>query len=323
VKANLIKVGKFLVTALGNLVADVVQIEAFVPAVTAVVAGIVAASGKVGSTGGDIQVIAGWGTTVLSGIVVALPKIAGIGKQAETELELLLKHIQPTPAPTPPPVVVVPPAPPTTNPSGGTVVVTPPAPAPTPAPAPAPAPTPAPVPAPTPAPAPVPTPAPAPVPVPPAPVPVPSPAPAPAPAPAPTVISLADWAAAHLGTYVNVAGWNPPNQCTDLALTWLMSQGLSGGDVHGNAVAWDAESWPGYVFVPNTPTNQPVPGDVVIWGQNAVDGTGPPGHVDIAYQAINEMSFLGLDQNWPDGSPCHVQSHSYVGVLGWQHKLAA
>ena len=102
-----------------------------------------------------------------------------------------------------------------------------------------------------------------------------------------------------------------------------MSQGLSGGDVHGNAVAWDAESWPGYVFVPNTPTNQPVPGDVVIWGQNAVDGTGPPGHVDIAYQAINEMSFLGLDQNWPDGSPCHVQSHSYVGVLGWQHKLAA
>jgi hypothetical protein len=142
---------------------------------------------------------------------------------------------------------------------------------------------------------------------------------APAPPPPPSLISLAAFVAQDNGQLVTVPGWPTEPECTDLALSWLMSQGISGGSVHGNAVQWASESIPGCQWIPNSPTNMPAPGDVPVWGPYAPLGVGADGHVDIAYQAIAVMSFLGFDQNWPTGSLAHLQTHSYGGVLGWQH----
>ena len=111
-KAKLATVGKFLVTALGNLIADLAQIEALLPTATGAVGAVVALGAKTGTTGGNVQVIAGGATAVLSAVVIAIPKAVKAAKQARTELELLLEHVQPTPAtpktptPTPAPVPV-------------------------------------------------------------------------------------------------------------------------------------------------------------------------------------------------------------------------
>lgn len=135
--------------------------------------------------------------------------------------------------------------------------------------------------------------------------------------------SLAAFVAQYSGQFTGFPGWSPSNQCTSVCLQWLASQGLSAGNVHGNAIEWAGQVWPGWTWVPNGPTNSPAPGDIVVWGPNATVGTGVYGHVDIAFDNIGAMSFDGFDQNWPENSACHVQSHNYDGVLGWQHATAA
>ena len=133
------------------------------------------------------------------------------------------------------------------------------------------------------------------------------------------MISLQAFVTENLGKVVDVPGWPTDPECTDWALAWLLSQGGPGGQVRGNAVAWAGETWDGWIFIENTPTNMPAPGDIVVWGQNATEEIGPNGHVDVAYDSIAEMSFRGADQNWPEGSPVALVGHTYTGVLGWQH----
>lgn len=63
----------------------------------------------------------------------------------------------------------------------------------------------------------------------------------------------------------------------------------------------------------NTPEGIPVEGDIVIWG------SGTYGHVAIFIEGdVNR--FISFDQNYPDGTSCHKQVHSYSGVLGWLRK---
>ena len=64
--------------------------------------------------------------------------------------------------------------------------------------------------------------------------------------------------------------------------------------------------------IDNTPTNTPMQGDIIIWGT----GIGPYGHVAVCWDS-NMLTFHSFDQNFPTGSPCHIQLHSYKGVLGW------
>lgn len=62
----------------------------------------------------------------------------------------------------------------------------------------------------------------------------------------------------------------------------------------------------------NTPTAIPQEGDIVFWD-------GIYGHVAIFIEG-NANSFRSFDQNYPTGSPCHVQNHpNYLTpkVLGW------
>jgi len=71
--------------------------------------------------------------------------------------------------------------------------------------------------------------------------------------------------------------------------------------------------------IDNTPTGIPSKGDIVLFGSKV----GLYGHVCIFIEG-NESEFTSFDENWPIGSPCHIQKHDYVGCLGWLHlKLSA
>lgn len=61
--------------------------------------------------------------------------------------------------------------------------------------------------------------------------------------------------------------------------------------------------------IANTPINVPQKGDVILWD-------GLYGHVAV-YKEGNVNSFISFDQNYPTGSKCHLQYHTYTNVLGW------
>lgn len=63
--------------------------------------------------------------------------------------------------------------------------------------------------------------------------------------------------------------------------------------------------------IDNSPTGVPQEGDIVFW-TNA-----PYGHVAIFVEG-DDNSFRSFDQNYPTGSPCHIQNHvNYNNVGGW------
>lgn len=102
------------------------------------------------------------------------------------------------------------------------------------------------------------------------------------------------------------------DQCVDLYQQY--NKDVVGGNiVHGNAVDfWTAYPTAFYTQIGNTPNNVPQEGDVMIWGTKV----GQYGHIAI-YHKGDVNIFESFDQNWPVGSTCHFQSHSYNGVLGW------
>lgn len=62
----------------------------------------------------------------------------------------------------------------------------------------------------------------------------------------------------------------------------------------------------------NSPTAVPKKGDIIIWGTKL----GQYGHVAVFIDG-GVTKFNSFDQNYPVGSLCHIQSHTYTGVLGW------
>lgn len=68
----------------------------------------------------------------------------------------------------------------------------------------------------------------------------------------------------------------------------------------------------------NTPTGVPQQGDLVFWGFYP-GVTGWAGHVGI-YDRGDVMNLFSFGQNYPTYTPCHIQRHSYKGVMGWVHK---
>lgn len=112
------------------------------------------------------------------------------------------------------------------------------------------------------------------------------------------------------GKYCEVAGSpGATNQCVDLANAYIR-------DVLGlpiiewtNAVDFPSKAGPAYEYILNTPTNIPKEGDIVIWKPS-------PGHIAVFIEG-NVDSFRSFDQNFPVGSPCHVQNHTYLNVTGW------
>ncbi len=115
------------------------------------------------------------------------------------------------------------------------------------------------------------------------------------------------------GEWVEVAGSQALNQCTDLANAYLRDV------LNHPIVEWtNAKDFPSkltekFSYILNTPTGIPQEGDLVIWG-------GTYGHIAIFIEG-DVNSFRSFDQNYPTGSNSHVQNHNYNNpqVLGWLH----
>lgn len=130
-------------------------------------------------------------------------------------------------------------------------------------------------------------------------------------------MTLAEFVAKYSGKFVTAPG-GLGGQCVDLANQY-------GQEVYGfphewkNAIDWFGFDTAHWAWVKNDAGNAsqfPEPGDVVVWGPDAKIGTGPLGHIDI-FLSGDGFQFHGFDQNWPVGSPAHVQWHNYEGVIGW------
>jgi hypothetical protein len=103
-------------------------------------------------------------------------------------------------------------------------------------------------------------------------------------------------------------------QCMDVyrQYTKEVVEGKQSPGVEGAKDVWDTYLTEVYTRTKNTPDNFPKPGDVVIWGTQL----GPYGHIAICSSAdANNLTCFG--QNFPLGSVCHFQKHTYFGVLGW------
>jgi hypothetical protein len=71
----------------------------------------------------------------------------------------------------------------------------------------------------------------------------------------------------------------------------------------------------------NTREAIPKNGDIMFWGWYW-GVTGINGHVAICVgDGAGQWNFVSFDQNWPTGTACHRQLHSYKGVMGWLRKV--
>jgi hypothetical protein len=88
----------------------------------------------------------------------------------------------------------------------------------------------------------------------------------------------------------------------------------------GNAVALANNPQSQYYdFVPNSLFYIPPRGAIAVWNNKVGGGDG---HAAIVLNA-SLMTFTSFDQNWPDNTLCHEQSHSYVNVAGFLVAKAA
>jgi hypothetical protein len=104
-------------------------------------------------------------------------------------------------------------------------------------------------------------------------------------------------------------------ECVDLAVLWCQALGLP--RVWGNASAWTQVYDPHYWYrTRNLPANNPPPGALVVWHEYPVLDISAAGHIAICVQSTADR-LVTLDQNWPVGAPCRLNSHGYGGVDGW------
>jgi CHAP domain len=130
-------------------------------------------------------------------------------------------------------------------------------------------------------------------------------------------VTLADFIAAHNGKYLDYDG-HYGAQCVDL-IDFYCRDVLGIPIVWANAIDWYGKDAAFEQWIPNRwgdMSSYPLPGDIVVWHADHIVGTGVNGHIAICVSA-NGMAFTSFDQNWPPGSPCHLQGHNYQGVTGW------
>jgi hypothetical protein len=82
--------------------------------------------------------------------------------------------------------------------------------------------------------------------------------------------------------------------------------------VNGAGDIWNNYLQDKFIKIPNTPLGIPQLGDIVVWNKQ-LNGYG---HVAI-FQSGNIWNLTCFSQNWPIGSPCHLQKTGYKYVLGW------
>ena len=133
------------------------------------------------------------------------------------------------------------------------------------------------------------------------------------------MISFQDFIIKWNGKYIDFDGVYGP-QCFDLLHQFVVEVlGLTDGRILAAPAAKDIYNnydnlygHENFEKIANTPTGIPGEGDIVIWS------SGQYGHVAIFIEG-NANTFRSFDQNYPTGSPCHVQEHTYGYCLGWLH----
>jgi len=112
------------------------------------------------------------------------------------------------------------------------------------------------------------------------------------------------------GKYCEVAGSaNAINQCTDLCNAYLRDVLKLSIVEWTNAIDFPSKLTESHEWIPNTPDGIPQLGDLIVWGKGA-------GHIAI-FLSGTVSKFTSFEQNYPTGSPCHAQGHTYANVLGW------
>lgn len=123
------------------------------------------------------------------------------------------------------------------------------------------------------------------------------------------MIDTTDFVSKWLGMYVEVSGTDAPNQCVDWVNLYIRDF------LHQPMIEWtNAKDFPSkagdkYLWIPNTLTNVPEEGDIMVW-----DGVW--GHVGVFLDG-NVNDFHSIDENYPTGTPVHIQYHNYTNVKGW------
>lgn len=125
-------------------------------------------------------------------------------------------------------------------------------------------------------------------------------------------MTLDQFISKYNGKYVDVDGAYGA-QCKDLFSRYNKDVVGNPNYIFGNAhQLFDAAPTSVYEKIKNTPSGIPRKGDIIIWNE----GIGKYGHVGIFIEG-NVNRFTSFDQNFPIGSPCHIQAHSYKAVTGW------
>lgn len=132
-------------------------------------------------------------------------------------------------------------------------------------------------------------------------------------------MTITEFFTKYNGKYVDYDG-KFGSQCVDLMRTYFKQcLGWSGyvlpGATYAKQIFQNAFTSQYFKKIYNTPTGVPQEGDIVFWGYYPLV-TGWAGHVAI-FSKGDVNKFTSFDQNYPSGTPCHFQDHSYRGVLGW------
>ena len=107
-------------------------------------------------------------------------------------------------------------------------------------------------------------------------------------------------------------------QCMDLMHQYIVEVlGLSDGRILAAPSAKDVwnnfDNIHGHEYFDkfnNDPLAVPQEGDIILWTNSTY------GHVAIFVDG-DVNTFRSFDQNYPTGSPCHIQNHNYSSVGGW------
>jgi len=128
-------------------------------------------------------------------------------------------------------------------------------------------------------------------------------------------MTFSKWLETNNGKYVEVAGSATAlNQCTDLANSFIRDVLNFPIIEWTNAIDFPKKAGDRYQWIPNSPSALPEAGDLMIFKLGAY------GHISVFIEG-NLSSFRSFDQNYPLGTPAHVQNHTYSSVTGWLHPL--
>ena len=120
-------------------------------------------------------------------------------------------------------------------------------------------------------------------------------------------MTLAEFCDKYDDQYIDVDGMYN-SQCKDLFSAYNTEVVGCPFYIYGNAnELWDNAPKEYY-----SQESSPQKGDVVIWGT----GIGAYGHVAIFVEDKGN-TFNSFDQNFPIGSPCHFQNHTYSNITGY------